>query len=333
MNKEQIAEWIDGIIRDLTDKDKTLEDCLRKTLVLSFKLKNDRLKTWVESELNGYASEELLPDYRLVGLEIWGNLAQPTYGGIITRRASLHFQGSPHPYLVKLQEGYPLLSTVASLESILRPLGDNHGSYLTFNLSPHILKALEKLYDGWIIEKAWIQLSEFTITAVLSQVKTNLLQFLLVLSDELGTDTNFSVMNNQDKVNRILEHTIGHVHAENVTFGTNYQTKGNQNNVVQGNQNTQQISSSGQVVTAIKELVEQIKSQLQEATDIEPDIKEQVALQVATLEKQANKDKPNFDLIGKSMQIIESLLLDAASSAYVPLILEGIRHLLPQLTK
>ena len=184
-----------------------------------------------------------------------------------------------------------------------------------------------------MIEKAWIQISELAITSVLSQIKTKLLQFLLTLSEEIGTDTNFSIMESPEKINRILEHTIGHIHADNVTFGTNYQTKGNQNNVVQGNQNSQQIGSPEQLIDEVKELIRLTKKTLQEATDIDLEVKDEVALQVTSLEKQANKDEPNFDLIGQSFQIIESLLLDVASSVYAPLILEGIRHLLPQLTK
>jgi hypothetical protein len=40
---------------------------LRKCLVLAHQLKNDRLRSWVENELNGYATSDAeLPEYRRI---------------------------------------------------------------------------------------------------------------------------------------------------------------------------------------------------------------------------------------------------------------------------
>ena len=97
--------------------------------------------------------------------------------------------------------------------------------------------------------------------------------------------------------------------------------------------NAQSISTSESLKAEVQQLTEQVKSLLDKIDSIELDTKEEVIHQVTAVERQIGKDKPNFNLIGKSMQIIESLLLDAATSEYTPLILESIRHLLPQLTK
>ena len=97
--------------------------------------------------------------------------------------------------------------------------------------------------------------------------------------------------------------------------------------------NTQSISTPNSLIAEVQQLTEQVRNLLDKIDSIEPDIKEEVSHQVTTVERQISKENPNISLIGKSMQIIESLLLDAATNEFTPLILEGIRHLLPQLTK
>jgi hypothetical protein len=333
MNKEKISNWIDRIIQDLTDPHQALEDCLRKTLVLAYDLKNDKLKAWVDCELNGYPTDESLPTNRWVGLEVMGNIVLPRMGGILTKTASLPYQASNHAYFINLKNGYPLKSNVASLELVTKPRASDSVTALSFPINPYALHALNEVVEHWIIEKAWVQISDFTITGLLSQIKTNLLQFLLALNEELGNESNFTVMSNTEKIDRLLERTIGPIHAENLTIGTNYQTKGNQNNVVQGNNNTQQITSPDSLPANIKTLTDQIKELLDKEAQLEPDVKEEISYQLAAVERQAGKEKPKLNLVGKSLQIIETLLMDSASSVYVPLILEGIRHLLPQLAK
>ena len=44
---------VDEIIQMASDGKRSLADALRKCLILAFDLKNDKLKQWVEKELNG----------------------------------------------------------------------------------------------------------------------------------------------------------------------------------------------------------------------------------------------------------------------------------------
>ena len=55
---------LDDIIALATDDTASLAVVLRKCLVLAHVLKNDRLKSWAQSELNGYEPDAELPDYR-----------------------------------------------------------------------------------------------------------------------------------------------------------------------------------------------------------------------------------------------------------------------------
>ena len=57
-------ELLDDII-DLAASDTgSVATLLRKCLVLAHTLRNDRLLTWAENELNGYKCAESVPEYR-----------------------------------------------------------------------------------------------------------------------------------------------------------------------------------------------------------------------------------------------------------------------------
>ncbi len=58
-------QLIDEIIGLAVDEKASLSVLLRKCLVLSRRLKNERLKVWVEKELDGYKNDDALPDYRV----------------------------------------------------------------------------------------------------------------------------------------------------------------------------------------------------------------------------------------------------------------------------
>lgn len=67
-------QWIDLIIEELVEPNHNrLKDILLKTQVLAFKLDNQRLRTWVNNELNGFIE---LPEYRIMPSAVFGNLIQ-----------------------------------------------------------------------------------------------------------------------------------------------------------------------------------------------------------------------------------------------------------------
>jgi AbiTii len=66
------------IIELATDNQIPLTGVLRKCLVLAYSLKNERLKTWVEKELNGYRPDDELPAYRVAYPVSKGHLFGPS---------------------------------------------------------------------------------------------------------------------------------------------------------------------------------------------------------------------------------------------------------------
>ena len=77
---------VDEIIDLATDDRVSVAALLRKCLVLAHALKNQRLREWVEAELNGYAEDDPgIPGYRKTSAPAKGNFAG-SFGATITNR-------------------------------------------------------------------------------------------------------------------------------------------------------------------------------------------------------------------------------------------------------
>jgi AbiTii len=70
-------QLLDEIIDLAVDNSASVSVLLRKCLVLAHTLKNERLKTWVEKELDGYDNEDELPEYRRVEIVAKGVFVGP----------------------------------------------------------------------------------------------------------------------------------------------------------------------------------------------------------------------------------------------------------------
>ena len=57
---------INSIQADIIDPKADLHSILLKTKVLAYRLKNEDLKNWVKSELDGYDEKHDIPDYRFI---------------------------------------------------------------------------------------------------------------------------------------------------------------------------------------------------------------------------------------------------------------------------
>ncbi len=68
---------LDEIVDYAVDNKQPVSVLLRKCLVLAYQLKNDKLKNWVEKELDGYGLDDEIPEYRLTGAQAKGTFFGP----------------------------------------------------------------------------------------------------------------------------------------------------------------------------------------------------------------------------------------------------------------
>ena len=103
---------VSDLIVEVVDSSSDIGQVLRKAKVLASKLKSPELRTWVDSELNGYDDADSLPDYRIsVGMN-FGHF-EGGFGSAI-RNASLPISALPEEF----RDGMSKLRLTASVSSL-----------------------------------------------------------------------------------------------------------------------------------------------------------------------------------------------------------------------
>jgi hypothetical protein len=97
---------LDDIIDLATNTGQSITVLLRKCIVLAHQIKNDRLKTWANKELNGYGDEDVLPDYRVISARRQGALLRvgriadyqlsDSFGGFGRETSTVRNRSPPH---------------------------------------------------------------------------------------------------------------------------------------------------------------------------------------------------------------------------------------------
>lgn len=165
-----------------SDSQNHLPDLLRKALLISSKLGLESFKSWVISELNGYKSEEDIPDYRIIGSQL--KVINPFHG----------YQ----PFIIEDGELARVVSEVRIFESVesLQHLisKSNNKNQLTFPFAPEQKAALMRMQSGFAQLEPTRIIGSNQVKSVLEQVRTQLLDWALQLEARgiLGDGISFS---------------------------------------------------------------------------------------------------------------------------------------------
>ena len=165
-----------------SDSQNHLPDLLRKALLISSKLGLNDFKSWVTSELNGYESDEDIPNYRIIGSQL--KVRNPYHG----------YQ----PFIIEDGEFARLISEVKIFESVesLQHLVSRSGSknQLTFPFPPEQKAILMRMQSGFAQLEPTRIIGSNQVKSVLEQVRTQLLDWALQLEARgiLGDGISFS---------------------------------------------------------------------------------------------------------------------------------------------
>jgi hypothetical protein len=137
---------LDEIIALAADDKTRLTVLLRQCLVLAHLLKNERLKAWVQHELNGYQDESDLPAYRKIAADAKGNFAGPFHSA---------WNGWPVPAIV-LEERHQqfaqtvmLIQAIAAYEEALQTPNDGHLTFPWPNILTAYYRSASRTTRGW----------------------------------------------------------------------------------------------------------------------------------------------------------------------------------------
>lgn len=177
--KKEGAQLLAEIVELLSSDDGNLTNALLKTKVVLRQLGSREPAEWVDRELNGYDDASELPPYRVIPAVVKGNLANPAY----------RYSGHPIPtgHLTKEQrqrlEQVKLGQSLAALEQMAMRSKDALTSPIPMEFNHYLGKSLA---GGYQVQHAWCEISAHDIKAVLVQVRSRLLDFLLELQERTG---------------------------------------------------------------------------------------------------------------------------------------------------
>lgn len=170
---------LNEIIEALSSQSGSLTDALLKTKVLLHKIGHQELVEWVNNELNGYSSDDNLPEYRILPAQVLVNSSNMAY--------QIHSHRIPLGHLTKEQR--ESLETAKMHESlaVLEKLVEKPGGHLQVSIPMEANGLLGRgLSNGYIIQQAWCDIGQASVAKIFVQVRSRLLDFVLGLQDKLG---------------------------------------------------------------------------------------------------------------------------------------------------
>lgn len=250
---------LDDIIALATDNTASLAVVLRKCLVLAHVLKNDRLKSWAQNELNGYESDAEFPDYRKSAAGAKGNFMGP-FGSALNNFVILpHCLDQDDRHYAQ----YALLNqAVAAYEDLLN-LPAVKGTLTLPWPNAMIGYYMNRLpmSGGLQLVDAWQEIPRSAFTQLLDTVRNRALSLALELKDEVGDDDTALKQLSQTSTEKVEQAIV-----QQIFNGTVYLASGNASMQVQNNtltpgdwnQLAKILNNAGIAPTAIEELSKEI---------------------------------------------------------------------------
>src|ERR1019366_2648575 len=171
---------LDEIINLAASEKGSVATLLRKCLVLSHTLKNDRLKAWAENELNGYeGNADGVPEYRKTAAAAKGFFVGPL-------GARINDQPIPPAVLQeqhrRFAESAVLFQPIAAYENIR---GDSR-LVIEWPANLTILYQAAFFEGDYALNRAWQEIPASVVVGLIDTIKTRVLRFALELKDDLG---------------------------------------------------------------------------------------------------------------------------------------------------
>lgn len=319
---KNITEFLNQIVEDLVNPEVKLSDVLLKMKVVAFNLQNQHVKEWIEKEIGGYDKDDEVPKYRVVPTTVYGNLIQDLPGRAIYKR-NVHIPIEyASPKTMKWLSSVDVKSPISEIEHYIA-----NGQDACFNVPNSMQMEISRtLSNYWYIEESWRISPNSFFVGILSIIKNKLLDFVMELNATLGSG-DISMPGQKQKVDDIFRNTVGSIQGDTVNI--NIGDKNNNLNVGSGQNSTitQNASQSytENEIEEIRELVVAIKSGIDK--HFEGDYKEVMENEIKKVETQLSKPSPIKLIVNSAFQVMYELMVEAAGSAYSPIILDQLRKL------
>lgn len=172
---------LNELIESLSGERPSLTDALMKTKVLLHRLGQKELVGWVNLELTGYPEDVQVPDYRILNVEIRGNVTNTAYTYNDQSLATAHLGEDLRGKFTR----YWARESISALEELAK----NDTKVLSIPLPPEFYGLLGKpMSNDFQVLQAWRAVGSGQLAQILTQVRSRLLDFVLELNEKLGEE-------------------------------------------------------------------------------------------------------------------------------------------------
>src|SRR6266699_1825194 len=168
---------VDEIVSTAVDSSQSITTLLRQCMVLAYELKNEKLKQWVERELNGYGQGEEVPEYRRVPITAKGTF----HGGF-----GASIENRPLPSLI-LDEQHRRWAETAMLTQPVAVYDSSGGKNALIYWPTNLVTFYQtKFIEGYALVSAWQEIPGGAFVSLIDVVRNRILKFALEIREELG---------------------------------------------------------------------------------------------------------------------------------------------------
>lgn len=264
----------------------SIESIMLKAQTIAHVLKDDNFKKWINSEQNGYADDEQLPVYRILGCQVYVDISQP-FGRMINNYSfPPGLMGKLDNRLFKMPFHNPLIE--------IEKLSVAKGQIRTEVIAA-IYPEMNKYINGNILNARQC-LSPESLSSIPAVFKSKLLDFFLQLNEKFDINIDLTKMDSKKTIETIMQQTI---YAGVVNTGSG-DVNINDSNIINGNNN----------ITIDNELKKELDNLLKEISCLEiNDVndKEDIDKSITDIKKEINSSKSDAGIIRRSLRILKSI--------------------------
>jgi hypothetical protein len=273
--------------REALDKSVRSSDLLRKALLVARKLKVADLESWILSELNGYADNSTIPDYRWATGEI---KAYNPYNGMWLPVMFRESNAEMHRSLTRR----PCSQAIAEIENLVSQTKDGQ---LSMPYSAGIQAKLIAAAD--LPSPPVLIISEAKLHGILDAVRTAILDWALKLEENGIKGENLSFSEDDRKAASIIVFNIGSMSNSQIQAATTH--------------SHQTLTNITNDTKNILELVLKTRASLPELK-LDKVISDELRSELNTLEAQAKSPKPKTGVVIETLKSVRTILEGATGS-------------------
>lgn len=211
------------IIKEFAGGKVSVEIALKQLKVLLMEFDKPEMLKWVNSELQGYEQDDILPEYRMLSGNLVGNFMNYN---IKCTHIGIPLIASAPDNLVELCTEVKLYESLASLETLTMSEREI-GKQISSSYLPYIQKF--SAISMTALLNASVEISKTQIKNVFSRVENMVLDILLLLEKEFGNldelDMDMS-LKSEEEIDSIVNHILVMIYNDySITIGDNNKMK------------------------------------------------------------------------------------------------------------